>query len=373
MLHIYSLAASLYVLWRFVLPLKLGAYPKLVAAVLLLLFANHHFFSSLLVGNVFSPETPRPLAAILGIGFFTFVLLLLWSLVSDLVRMIAFLFRRRINAMHSPAMAASALLVMMVIAALDVWNATRVPEVKFVELKIKGLPPAFEGFTFVQISDTHISKLFPRDWVAKVVEKTNQLNPRLVVITGDFIDGTPEERQADIAPLAKLHAKYGVYGILGNHEYYFDAHAWTATLQQLGVQLLLNRNVRINAGDDTLVLAGVTDPTAIRYGLVPPDVRTALAGVQADEPVILLNHRPDDTQLSAQLGVDVQLSGHTHGGMVPILTQITRYSNHGFVSGLYQVDGMHLYVSNGTALWSGFPVRLGVPPEITQFTLVADR
>jgi len=373
MLHIYSVVAFFYVLWRFILPLKLNRLTKLTSAILLFLIANHHLFSSLFFGKVFSPEIPRLIAALLGIGFFTFVLILCWTLLSDLLRVLALLvLRYKIPPLQSATFAAFITLFFIGTSALGVWNATRVPAVKYVELKIKQLPPGFDGFTFVQITDTHISKLFARDWVQQVVQKTNHLNPALIVITGDFIDGSTQARQPDIAPLKQLTAQYGVYGILGNHEYYFDAQAWIPALQQLGIKLLLNQHVELHAGDDTLVLAGVTEPTAIKYGMTAPDVRTALQGVQPNEPIILLNHRPDNTALSAQLGVDVQLSGHTHGGMVPVLSLITQYANHGFVSGLYNVNGMQLYVSNGTALWSGFPVRLGVPPEITHFTLVRD-
>ncbi|RUS67731.1 hypothetical protein CUZ56_00208 [Saezia sanguinis] len=127
----------------------------------------------------------------------------------------------------------------------------------------------------------------------------------------------------------------------------------------------------INVEDSALVIAGITDQAALSYGMKGPDLDSALAGAPEDMPTILLSHRPAGATEYAMAGVNVQLSGHTHGGMIQGVDQLLRYANGGYISGSYMIDGMHLYVSNGTGLWNGFPIRLGIPAEITEFVLQA--
>ena len=193
----------------------------------------------------------------------------------------------------------------------------------------------------------------------------------MIFITGDIIDGTVDARRADVAPLGELKAPMGFIAGPGNHEYYFDVAQWDAEFERLGMHLLTNQHRVLNKGADKLVIAGVADEAGPAVGLAGPDLSEALQGVPNDAPVILLKHRPFGAAASAAAGVGLQLSGHTHGGMIRGLDQVVRYANQGFVSGSYDVAGMTLYVSNGTGLWNGFPIRLGVPPEITEIVLRA--
>jgi predicted MPP superfamily phosphohydrolase len=137
----------------------------------------------------------------------------------------------------------------------------------------------------------------------------------------------------------------------------------------LGMIPLANSHTLIKRDGAEFVLAGVTDVTAPRTGFPPPDLKQALNGAPAKTPIILLDHQPRNARISADQGVALQLSGHTHGGMIRVLDQVIANANEGFVSGFYQVGGMQLYVNNGTALWPGFALRLGRPSELTRITL----
>lgn len=287
----------------------------------------------------------------------------------DAAKGVMAIFGQRLRAGAAAIVMGLATIGAMAVSAYGVSQAIMVPEVRRVPVAIKDLPPALEGFRLVQLTDLHISRLFDARWVTAVVNRTDELKPDLVVITGDLIDGTPAARQADVAPLAQLKARHGVFAITGNHEYYFDAQQWIPQFRKLGMQMLLNAHAVIDVDGAQLVLAGITDTVATTHGMAGPDLGLALQGAPQGSPAILLSHRPSGALNNAAQGVALQLSGHTHGGMFIGLDKLASRANEGFVSGLYQVRPMQLYVSNGTALWNGFPVRIGVPAEITEFTL----
>lgn len=365
--HIYTGLAFLYVFWRLILPLPLPRIWRALIAVLLLVVSKYHYILVLIFGNMFAPEIPRPWLLLASGSFFVFVLLFVFTLVSDVVIVIARLARRRWN---RPAwLTAVAFVAAIAVSAYGINQALAVPEVRRVEIAVKDLPPALEGYRLVQLTDLHISRLLEEKWAAAVVARAQALHPDLIVVTGDVIDGSVQDRASQVAPLAGLKAPDGVYAIAGNHEYYFDVAQWLNKFRELGMQTLANQHAVVETKGEKIVLAGITDQVAIRYGLPMPDLEAALAGVPQSHPLILLSHRPMGAADYAAHGVDLQLSGHTHGGMVPGLDQIVRRANEGYVAGLYRVGAMSLYVSRGTGLWNGFPVRLGVPSEITEFTL----
>ena len=370
MFHIYTTVAFIYLLWRFVLPLPVSRGVKVVAAIALLAISKYHLLSQVFFGNMFSPELPFLVVLALGWLFCAFVLLVTFTVLGDFAYVLYFLIQRAhwsrqsANWWRGTALAAAALL-----SAVGVAQAISVPRVHRVELGLQNLPAEFEGFRLVQLSDLHISPLFPRSWTQAVVERTNALAPDLLVVTGDLIDGSTEARRNDVAPLAALRARHGVLAIPGNHEYYFDDPAWESEFKALGMHMLTNQHRVISEGDGRLTIAGVSDQVAPSYGHPGPDLTRALTGAPSTAPTILLSHRPVDAATNARAGVALQLSGHTHGGMVRGLDLVAGPANDGYVSRAYSVGDMQLYVSNGTGLWMGFPIRLGVPSEITEFTL----
>ena len=215
---------------------------------------------------------------------------------------------------------------------------------------------------------THLSRCPARDDPAAV----NAARPDLVVITGDLFDGTPRQRYDDLLPLRRLRAPLGVYACPGNHEYYSGLTAWRERFPSLGILLLENDHVLLRRNGAALILAGLTDDVAERFGLPRPDVRQALGSTEASLPLILMAHRPHQVEQLKQLsrpGAALQLSGHTHGGQVFGLDLLVRRVNDGYLRGLYEIGPVRLYISTGTALWSGFPLRLGVPSEIPLITL----
>jgi predicted MPP superfamily phosphohydrolase len=245
----------------------------------------------------------------------------------------------------------------------------RIPPLKDIEIGIRGLPREFDGYTILQLTDLHISRLFPASWARAVVERSNKLGADLIAITGDLIDGTLDARRIDIEPLRDLKATDGVYVISGNHEYIFGYSEWMAHFAALGLLSLENRHIVLERKGGKLVLAGITDRASRRGGHPARDLDALLQGIPKDAPVILLDHQPSDARHAAELGVALQLSGHTHGGLIWGIDRLAARANAGFVSGRYDVGGMILYVNNGTALWPGFAMRLGRPSELTRITL----
>lgn len=375
MIHLFTFIIWAYVLWRFVLPLPVREGLKWLLASVLLLVSQHHLVSRNFFGTLASPELPFEVLVVLGCLFGTLILLAIFLLIKDLGTIILRLLRRAgiglalpFSASFTPAILLGSALLL---SGFGVWQAVRVPDVRTVEVVLPRLPAALDGLRIVQLSDLHASRLFQEPWVRAVVAKSNALTPDLTLVTGDLIDGTPEDRAGDVSPLRELKARLGVFAIPGNHEYYANHPEWLSVFADLGLRMLLNEHVLITEKNHPLVIAGVTDRTAARIGAAMPDIKAALSGAPAAVTTILMEHQPRAARINASADVDLQLSGHTHGGQILGMHFITQYANGGFVSGLYPVGDMQLYVSNGAGLWPGFPVRLGLPSEIVQFVLRA--
>ena len=371
----YVYLAYIYLVLRLIVPLPLQRATRIVLALALLLVCQHHVIQRWVFGTMYSPEIPRIFIILLGWLFCSFLLVLLLQLAADLVLLVAWALRRgrRFEARLTLRLRYATIVLAALLSAVGVGQAIQVPEVRRVELAIRDLPPALEGFRMVQLSDLHISRLMHEGWVREVVERSNALRPDLVVITGDLIDGSPRARARDVKPLADLAARHGVIASLGNHEYYFGAERWTRVFEGLGMRVLVNRHAMIEHEDARLTVAGVTDRVAPRFDMEGPDTARAVLGAAPGAPVVLLSHQPIGVADNAEAGIDVQLSGHTHGGMIRGIDQVVKRANGGYVSGGYQVGGMQLYVSNGTGLWNGFPIRLGVAAEITELVLTSER
>ncbi|MEQ9865773.1 metallophosphoesterase [Pectobacterium aroidearum] len=369
--HIITGLIALYVIWRLVWRLRVSISVKRILAVLVLLASQHHLITRTFFGTMASPEVPAFVLMLLGWAFGALLIAAFLLLAIDLLGVASrFLFRPAGNVLlKNMALRGGIAVVAMGLAAIGVWEAVRVPEVRTVEVKLKQLPPELDGFRLVQLTDLHASRLLQRPWIATVVAQTNALKPDLTVITGDLADGTVSARHEDMEPLRNLTAPHGVFAIVGNHEYYVEYTQWVQRLNALGLRLLLNEHVSIGRDNATFVLAGITDRTAADFQQPLPDTGAALNGVSPNSAVVLLSHRPTGAKENARAGADLQLSGHTHGGQVLGMHWVTQLANEGYVSGSYDVDGMHLYVSNGAGLWNGFPIRLGKRAEITQFIL----
>jgi predicted MPP superfamily phosphohydrolase len=361
---------ALVVLVRWLWPLSLPLWAKMPAALLMIGASQFHLWSRLSSGSVFAPEFPRFLVILFNWAFGALLVLAVLQLILDVATLLTMLVRREV-VREPDGLRYSAGLLAALLAAIGVANALRVPPVRDVAVTVPNLPASFDGYRIVQLTDLHISRLFTAEWAQAVVTRSNAAGADLVVVTGDFIDGSVQMRRADVEPLRHLHARDGVYAIPGNHEYFFNYRAWMRHLSDMGFRMLPNAHAVIHRGGARLVVAGVTDLSAPSVGEAAPDLGLAVRGAPAEAPVVLLDHQPRNARTAAARGVALQLSGHTHGGMIIGLDRLVARANGGFVSGRYEVGGMTLYVSNGTGLWPGFALRLGVPSEITRITLRA--
>ncbi|MEJ8812122.1 metallophosphoesterase [Variovorax ureilyticus] len=270
------------------------------------------------------------------------------------------------------------------ISMIGFLNARRTANVVHVEVPIRDLPAALDGFTIAQLSDIHVGPTIRRGYIQRIVDAVNRLGADMVAITGDLVDGTVTELRDHIAPLQGLRAKHGTFVVTGNHEYYAGAHAWIDELRRLGLRVLLNEHVVLQTRsvkgaqtdeevlESALVVAGVTDYTAVHFDAAhASDPQLALDGAPPMVHTrVLLAHQPRSAPAAAEAGFQLQLSGHTHGGQffpwnlfVPLQQP--------FTAGLHRLQKMWVYTSRGTGYW-GPPKRIGAPSEITLLRLVTE-
>lgn len=241
-------------------------------------------------------------------------------------------------------------------------TALRPPRLERVTVRIRRLPPAAAGFRIALVADTHLGPFLGEDNLRRVVRMVNDTKPDLVVIPGDLIDGTVADLGPAVAPLLELRSTHGTYFSTGNHEYLFDADAWVAHLRGMGIRTLRNERVALPHFD----LAGVNDSSGAGVG-DPPDFRRALDGRDTSRPVVLLAHQPAQVYDARRYDVDLQLSGHTHGGQFFPGSVVTGLGQP-VLSGLGRVGATQLYVTSGTGFW-GPAIRVGSTPEVTLIEL----
>lgn len=242
-------------------------------------------------------------------------------------------------------------------------------EIRDVEIVLPKLPRELDGFTIVQLTDLHVGLTIDRAFVQRVVDQTNRLSPDLIALTGDLVDGQVEDLRDEIAPLAQLRAKHGVFAVTGNHEYYSGVDPWIAEITRLGARYLRNQRVTIGSGTASFELAGVDDHTASSHAPGHgEDLAAATAGRDPAKALVLLAHQPRQVRRAMKHGVDLQLSGHTHGGQIWPWHYIVKIQQGGLLAGRYQCEDTQLYVSSGCGYW-GPPVRVLAPLEITRVIL----
>ncbi|MFP3558968.1 metallophosphoesterase [Paraburkholderia sp. SIMBA_049] len=261
-------------------------------------------------------------------------------------------------------------LLALLSTAVGFFNARRRARVVSIDVPIKDLPHALDGFTIVQISDIHVGPTIKRGYVDAIVDAVNRLEPDLIAVTGDVVDGSVEHLADHTRPLSRLSARHGAYLVTGNHEYYSGAHAWIAEFQRLGLHVLLNEHVVVEHDGAQAVIAGVTDFSAGHFDPAhESDPAAALEGAPGDVLIkVLLAHQPRSAEAAADAGFTLQLSGHTHGGQFFPWNFAVRLQQP-FVAGLSRLDDLWVYTSRGTGYW-GPPKRLGAPSEITRLRLV---
>ncbi len=321
--------------------------------------------------SFFAPVLPRAALMLMEALYAALILLFFLLLIHDLASLFLALLRRfglisRGLPFSGRARAAFLLMAALCLGGWSVRQSVTVPDVRTVEITLPRLPRELDGFTLVQLSDIHIRILLDREWLQAVVERVNALSPDLIVLTGDYVDGTVRQLGPSLTPLGELRARFGKYGVTGNHERYYGWKEWSDFLEGQGICMLNNECVR--TGDKGL-LAIMGVPDTAPGASVKKKERAARVFEGAEGAVrILLKHRPGGAWKN---DVDLQLSGHTHGGSFFFLRPLLARFNGGFVGGLYAKGDKRLYVSPGTGIWGGFSCRLGVPSEITRILLRA--
>ncbi|WDM15101.1 metallophosphoesterase [Streptomyces lavenduligriseus] len=263
--------------------------------------------------------------------------------------------------------------VLGVSAALLAWGyaeARRVPRVRRLDVELPRLGAGLDGLRVVLITDTHYGPLDRARWSARVCERVNTLEADLVCHTGDIADGTAGQRRAQAAPLGTVRATRARVYVTGNHEYYSEAQGWVDLMDELGWEPLRNRHLLLERGGDTLVVAGVDDVTAESSGLAGhrAHLAGALDGADPGLPVLLLAHQPKFVDRAAAAGIDLQLSGHTHGGQIWPFHHLVRLDQPALAGLSRHGARTLLYTSRGTGFW-GPPFRVFAPSEITLLVL----
>ena len=337
-------AAHLYIWWRIVLPLPSPVW-QVGSAMFALLFPS--FPLTLRIARNLTRAAAKPWLLV-GYVWFGFATYLLLGAVGAHIAVACGVDPR------TAALWAGGLAIGVVI--LGLLNVARGAVVRHVNVPLAKVKAPY---TIVQLTDVHIGQIIGREFAEQMVRRVNALKPDAIVITGDLVDGRLSELRPHIEPLRQLRAKDGVYAVTGNHEYYWDPEPWLAHLRTLGIRILRNENVTLS---NAITIAGADDSSA------GEDVPRAVAGADPSLPLVLLAHHPRTVSKAITAGVDLQLSGHTHGGQLLPWGYLARLFDPK-VAGLARYGSTYLYVSMGTGFW-GPPLRVGTSCEISAITLV---
>ncbi|MDO5472377.1 MAG: metallophosphoesterase [Akkermansia sp.] len=381
---IFALAVSLYIAVRAIAPLRVHAAVKVLLLLLTLIAAFKFHILYMIEGeNFFTPALPP---AVVWSGCWLFCAVTgyaLFLLAADIIRLPLYLglwlIRKRRPGETwrslSQAFNLSLLLLIMGLTAHGTYSGTVAPQVTQVHIKLPHMPASAAPLRLVQLSDLHADSTKNADFYRDIVERTNALKPDIVLITGDLADGPATVFGKALEPLADLDSPLGIYAVTGNHDCFHGTKEWLAYLRGLGVTFIdgevISLSTELEGGiRKELRLIGVPDPIMSHSGMSLPSLSELTSDIkERSVPTVLLAHRPNTAAEAAQYPIDLQLSGHTHGGQFPGLQQMVARMNGGYVYGLYRVGDMQLYVSPGTSLWTPVCLRIGVPPEITLITL----
>ena len=236
------------------------------------------------------------------------------------------------------------------------------PRLDRVQIPIAKLPRGMDGTRLAVVSDIHLGPLTGVRHTERIVDLINSVDADVVCVVGDLVDGTVAELGRAAAPLAGIRSRRGAYFVTGNHEYYSGYQEWVDEVARLGVRPLRNERLEV----DGLDLAGVNDIGGTEFD-DGPDYERALGSRDPARPVVLMAHQPVVAHDVARYGVDLQVSGHTHGGQMAPFNLLVKLEQP-VVSGFGKVDGVPVYVTNGAGFW-GPPVRVGAPPQVTLIEL----
>lgn len=319
-----------------------------------------------IVCYVYFQEYPLPiwlytiLSLSVGIGFVFFVFALLCQVIILPFRFFSLKKGRK-------KIQKTILIACILYISYGIYMGQTSPSYDTVNIAVKNLSTPLK---IVQLSDVHISTLMTEDKVEKIVNKVNATNPDIIVLTGDIVDTKTKFANEAIDELKNLKANYGIYYVLGNHEYYHDTENIIQKLKDIGFKVLINENDTVKINDKPILnIAGVADLMGNKMGFLKPNIDKALEGIDTNIPTILLSHQPKIIEQTQDKPIDIILSGHTHGGQI-FPFSLAVLLDQPFIKGLHKINhNQIIYINQGTNLW-GPPMRIGTHYEITLIDLI---
>ena len=343
---------------------------RYAVAVVLVVLTAFAFAGFDVWGGSFTPAQMRPVVW-LGQAFLAACLYLFLGLGAVWLASVAIWFvrwrhdhgregRRRLNRVASPLVVA----VAVGVTAYGAYEAAN-PSVTRFDLSSPELPAEFDGVEVALVTDLHAGAVRSADFTQQVVDLVNEQQPDLVVVAGDLVDGTAARYSPELAPLADLEAPLGVFATPGNHEMFEDTVNWVAAFEDVGLDVLRNESVTLQQDGASIVLAGVDDATG--EGVFAPDYDAALVGVDAAGFTLLAAHQPVQALDVEGRGVDLQVSGHTHGGQMWPINYLVPLEQP-MLEGRADIAGTPVITSRGAGAW-GPAIRVAAPPEVPIITL----
>ena len=373
--RLFPFVQALIIIFCFIYPLKhINSIFKWVIGAILAVFSLKIYFFIFTNGTMMDPMFPRTTSFIIDCLYFSTIFVFLLTLVrmgaNGLYKLVRFDRHKFVIPPSSVRFAFIILLVSFSLGTFGVINGFATPVDKNYTIKIENLNEKAHGFVIVHLTDLHISSPATEKEVDDIVNRTNAKNPDLILITGDLLDGKIENLDHLTKKLFNLKAKYGVYAVSGNHEYYSGYYEWIYYFNQGGIHFLENENQTIKADDGTALfnLVGISDVSGEKLGFRGDDIPLATKDLDKSIPTIFMSHQPKVADDIKEIS-DLTLSGHTHGGLMPGLKILVAAANKGYVSGYYRIGKEQLIVGNGTRIWAGAPLRLNTPSELITITL----
>ncbi|MDO7253639.1 metallophosphoesterase [Helicobacter cappadocius] len=355
-----SLISHLIIYWGLFYKLNKSKIPQNILKFLIFLNAIA------VVCYIYFQEYPLPiwlytlLSLSIGIGFIFLVFTLLYQLI---ILPLRFFSLKKLRKKIQNIMVIACVLY----TSYGIYIGQTSPIMDSVSISLKNLSTPLK---VVQLSDVHISTLMTREKVKKIVDKVNAQNPDIIVLTGDIIDTQSRFAELAIEELKNLKATYGVYYVLGNHEYYHDINNIIKKLKDIGLNVLINQNILVQVDKKPILnIAGIADLMGDKVGFLKPNIDKTLQGINTNIPTLLLSHQPKIISQTQDKPIDLILSGHTHGGQI-FPFSLAVLLDQPFIKGLHHITkNQTLYINQGTNLW-GPPMRIGTHYEITIINLI---